>query len=226
MEHLTSARIVMTKPNVRVLIADDHNLVRAGIAALLHQDPQISIVGEAADGKEAVEKAQTLSPHIVLLDIAMPVIDGIEATRSIVRRCPDVSVIVLTQHDSEEYIRRMVEVGAKGYLLKSSLAQDLLTAIHVVGDGEEFFASSVSKVMISSYVKKATDSKTRALTKREVEILKLVAEGYSSPKIAGKLFLSVRTVEFHRANISGKLQIHDTAGLTRYALQHKLVELK
>jgi NarL family two-component system response regulator LiaR len=217
----------MKKPKIRVLIADDHHLVRAGIVALLREDPQIEIVGDAADGKEAVSKAKTLMPNIALVDIAMPIMNGIEATQAITRTCPDVKVLVLSQHESEEYVQRMVEAGAKGYLLKNSLAQDLLTAVHVVNDGEQFFVSPVSELMISSYLRKTTDAKSGpSLTKREKEILKLVADGLTSQQIADRLYIGLRTVQYHRTNIHAKLQIRDTAGLVKYALQHKLIDLE
>lgn len=213
----------MKKPKIRVFIADDHNLVRAGIAALLRQDPQIEVAGDAADGKEAVKKVKLLAPHIVLIDIAMPDMNGIEATAAIVRSCPDVKVMILSQYESEDYVRRAVETGARGYLLKSSLAQDLLTAIHAVHEGEQFFVSPVVDAVISSLRR---PPKSTELTNREQEILKLVAEGFTSQQIADQLHIGIRTVQYHRTNIHTKLRIKDTAGLVKYALQHNLIKLQ
>lgn len=214
---------MMKKSKIRVFIADDHHLVRAGIAALLRQDPQIEIAGDAANGKEAVRQAKLLSPHVVLLDIAMPDMNGIEATAAIIRSCPGVKVLILSQHESEDYVRRAVETGARGYLLKNSLAQDLLTAIHAVHDGEQFFVSPVADIVISSL---RQPSRSTELTNREQEILKLVAEGLTSQQIADKLHIGIRTVQYHRTNIHAKLHIKDTAGLVKYALQHKLIQLE
>jgi len=214
----------MKKSKIRVFIADDHHLVRAGIAALLRQDPLIEIAGEAADGKEAVKKAKLLSPHIVLLDIAMPDMNGLDATAALMKACPGVKVLILSQYESEEYVRRAVESGARGYLLKNSLAQDLLTAIHAVHEGEQFFVSPVSDLMIAS-LRRPPESKPLPLTNREQEILKLVAEGLTSQQIADQLHIGLRTVQYHRTNIHAKLRIKDTAGLVKYALQHKLINL-
>lgn len=213
----------MKKPKIRVLIADDHHLVRAGIAALLRGDPQLEIVGDVANGKDAISKSKQLLPHVALIDIAMPDISGIEAAAAIMKTCPGVKILILSQYESEDYVRRAVEIGARGYLLKSSLAQDLLTAIHAVHDGEQFFVSPVTDLMISSL---RHPTKIPELTNREQEILKLVAEGLTSQQIADRLHIGIRTVQYHRTNIHAKLRIKDTAGLVKYALQHNLIRLE
>ena len=215
-------------PKIKVLIVDDHHLVRAGIAALLDNQADIEVVGEAGDGFEALEKVKALSPQVVLMDISMPKMNGFEATRRITRGYPTVKVLILTQYEQEEYIKRVMQSGASGYVLKNSVADELLQAIRTVNAGEQFFTPLISKSIIESYIKQATGQishrSSAELTPREREILQLIAEGVTNQQIANKLFISVRTVEFHRANIMAKLGVHDVAGLVKYAIQKKLIQ--
>jgi two-component system response regulator NreC len=218
-----------TKEKIRVLIADDHNLVRAGIAALLSNYADIHVVGEAANGKEAIEKVKALLPDIVLMDISMPVMDGIKAAQEIIETSQPTKVLMLTQYDQQEYVKRVMHSGVSGYILKSSLSDDLIKAIRMVRGGKRFVTPGVSETMVNAYFTStkgsATQKNPKRLTNRESEILALVAEGLANQQIANKLFISVRTVEFHRTNIMEKLGIHDTPNLVRYAILNKLIEL-
>lgn len=219
---------------IRVAIVDDHQLVRAGIAALLRNESDIEVVMEASDGLEIVNKIRTLTPDVVIMDISMPTMNGIEATSRIRHAGTGSKVLVLTQYDHEEYIKRVMQAGASGYLLKNAIAGELLRGIRAVHRGEQFFTPAVSKLMVDSYIRHATGQSdeeghyTRAasLTNREREILQLIAEGHTNQQIAQRLFISVRTVEFHRANIIEKLGVHDTAGLVKYAIQSKIINLE
>ncbi len=217
------------RSKIRVAIVDDHHLVRAGIAALLRNESDIEVVAEASDGLEFLDKLKSLAPDIVLMDISMPTMNGIEATTRIRQSGIGTKVLVLTQYDHEEYIKRVMHAGASGYLVKNAIAEELLRGIRAVYKGEQFFTPSVSKVMMESYIRQATGhgtgSKAASLTNREREILQLIAEGYTNQQIAQKLFISVRTVEFHRANIIEKLGVHDTAGLVKAAIQMKIISL-
>ncbi len=219
----------MNKPSkIKILIVDDHNVVRSGIAALLNNQPDIEVVGEASDGLDAIEKVKKLQPNIVLIDISMPGLNGIDATYRIRKNEEGIKVLILTQYDNEEYIKRALQCGASGYLLKNSLATDLLHAIRSVHAGDLFFTPSVSKIIIDSFVKQPTQEvklKEVELTPREREILQLIAEGNTNHSIADKLFISIRTVEFHRANIIEKLNAHDVASLVKYAIQKGLVKV-
>lgn len=214
---------------IRVLIVDDHQLVRAGIAALLRNERDIQVVGEADSGEDALQKVRSLSPDIVLMDISMPTMDGIETTRRIKHAHSTARILVLTQYEQEEYIKRVIQSGASGYLLKTTVVGELIRAIRAVSRGEQFFAPSVSRVMVDSFVRRATgqvsETNTVVLTHREEEILRLVAEGHTNQQIGDKLHISVRTVEFHRANLNEKLGVHDTASLVRYAIQKKIISL-
>lgn len=214
---------------IGVLIVDDHHLVRAGLAALIQNEQDMEVVGEASDGQEAVEQALRVAPRVVLMDISMPGMDGIEATRRIALAEHSPRVLVLTQYDHEEYIRRVVQAGASGYILKSSVAEDLRRAIRAVARGEQYFAPSVSKLMIESYVRSTTgqggQKATIELTPRETEILQLIVDGHTNQQIAKKLHISVRTVEFHRANLTEKIGVRDTAGLVKYAIQKRIVDI-
>jgi DNA-binding NarL/FixJ family response regulator len=216
-------------PRISVLIADDHHLVRAGIAALLASEHDMQVVAEVANGEEAVETAAGFASLVVLMDITMPGMDGIEATRRITHANPSARVLVLTQHDHEVYVQRAVQSGASGYVLKTSVAEDLRRAIRAVARGEQYFAPSVSKLMVESYVRSATGQaapkSTIELTPRETEILQLIVDGHTNQAIAKRLHISVRTVEFHRANLAEKIGVRDTAGLVKYAIQKRIVDL-
>jgi two-component system response regulator NreC len=220
--------MTVTAPKIRILIVDDHHLVRAGLAALIANELDMEVVGEAADGHDAIQKTERLSPAVVLMDISMPGMDGIEATQRITETDQAPRVLVLTQYDHEEYVRRVVQSGASGYILKNSVAEDLRRAIRAVARGEQYFAPTVSKLMIDSYVRTATgqggQKSTIELTPRESQILQLIVDGHTNQQIAKKLHISVRTVEFHRANLTEKIGVRDTAGLVKYAIQKRIVD--
>lgn len=211
----------------RIVIADDHELVRAGIAALLADVKDIEVVAEAANGKEAVEKVKALAPDIVLMDISMPTMDGIKAAKEISEISKSTKVIMLTQYEEVGYIQRVMHSGVSGYILKNSLVGELSRAIRAVRGGKHYITEAVSEVMMNAYLKPADGTEAhknqKRLTKREEEIMQCISEGFSNQQIAGKLFISVRTVEFHRTNIMEKLGIHDTVNLVRYAIQRKLM---
>lgn len=214
---------------ITILIADDHALIRTGIATLLQSNPEFVVVGEATDGSEAVEMVGRIHPDVALIDLAMPKMNGIEATRQIRERYPETKVLVLTMHENDEYIYQILKSGAGGYVLKDSSREELCNAIRAVAKGEKFFSSRVSEIMVESFVKRREslpDEHSSAeipLTKREKEILSLVAEGLTNQQIADKLFISPRTVDTHRTNIMQKLDLHDVASLVRYAIKHGLV---
>ncbi len=209
---------------IRVLIAEDHTIVRQGLISLLAAERGIEIVGEASDGHEAVEAAGRLKPHVVLMDLGMPGLNGVDATRQIKRDFPDVAVLVLSMYSAEEHVRPAIRAGAAGYLLKGSGLSDLVAAIRAVASGEAFLSPQVAKILLKDA---RTDDEAATssgpLTAREREILQLVGEGSSSPEIARALSLSVKTVEGHRSRIMAKLNIHDVAGLVRYAIRTGLV---
>ncbi len=219
---------------IKILFADDHGVVRSGLRALFKSSPEFVIVGEASDGEQAIRLAEKCNPDIVLLDITMPRVNGIEATRVIKRNNASTRILILTIHEDEDYIYEMIRAGANGYVLKSAEKREIFAAVRAVAAGENFFSPSVSKLIVDGFIRKAKEekekqppvtSKTR-LTGRETEVLKYIAQGLSSPQIAGKLFLSVNTVNTHRNNLMQKLDIHDTAGLVRYAFESGLAELK
>ncbi len=216
---------------VRVLLADDHAIVRQGLAALLASQRGIEVVGEAADGREAVAAAARLRPHVVVMDLGMPGLNGVDATRQIRRESPETAVLVLSMHASEEHVRPAIRAGATGYLLKGSGLSDLVAAIRAVAAGEGFLSPAVAKILVRDAQRPGGgsaqaddgDAASGPLTAREREILQLVGEGHSSPDIARVLHLSVKTVEGHRGRIMAKLGIHDIAGLVRYAIRVGLV---
>ena len=206
----------------RVLVADDHTIVRQGLRAILESEPDIEVIGEAADGYEAVKKAAALSPDVVVMDVSMPRLNGLEATSRIVRESTKTQVVALTMHSSEEYVYSCLKAGAKGYLLKESASSDLVQAIRVLRAGGTYLHPSISVQVVSEYLKRP-DPRTRGratdgLTSREREVLQLISEGHTNREIATLLTLSVKTVEAHRTRIMEKLKIHNVAGLTRYAI--------
>ena len=213
---------------IRILLADDHPLVRSGLMKLLEPYKEFAVVGEAGDGEEAVELTKSLQPDIVIIDLSMPKLSGIDATKLIRKNNPTTKVLVLTMHDNEEYVYQILKSGAGGYMLKNSGKDDLATAIHAVSKGERFFSPRVSEIMVEAYLRKAdardeqpVSESDIPLTKREKEILFCIADGLNNAQIAEKLFISVRTVDTHRTNIMQKLDIHDAANLVRYALNKR-----
>lgn len=214
---------------IRVLICDDHTILREGIRLLLNAQPDVEVVGEAVDGREAVEKAHECKPDVILMDIAMPLLNGLEATRQIRRDNPNARVLVLTMYESDEYISQMLEAGAAGYVLKKVAGSELVYAIRAVYQGEAFLYPSITKRLVEDYLRRVESGQERdtfnGLTDREREVLQLIAEGHTNKEIADLLNLSVRTVQNHRAHIMEKLGMHDRGELIKYAIQKGIIEL-
>jgi len=212
---------------IRVLLADDHTLVRAGLRQLLHSLPDVQVVGEAGDGREALQMVEMLQPDIALMDIAMPGLNGLEATARVASDFAAVRVIILSMYSDKEYVLRALRVGAAGYLLKDATAVQLEDAIKSVSSGEMYLSSAVSKHIIADYVQKASQAQAsnplEDLTSRQREILQLIAEGNTKQAIAAKLTISPKTVEAHREQMMARLGIFDTAGLVRYAVKVGIV---
>ena len=211
---------------ITVLICDDHALFREGVKTVLSAQPDIEVVGEAADGKEAVVQAIRLYPHVVLLDISMPVLKGFEAVRRIRKARPDVKVLILTVYDDEDMVARCLDAGAAGYVLKDSPPLQLVYAIQTVYQGEQFLSPKVLTGVVRQYISQPADFKGsyELLSDREREILVLLAEGQSLKDIATQLNLSVKTVDAHKVNLMRKLDLHDRSELIRYAIRKRLVE--
>lgn len=203
-------------PTTRLLIVDDHPLLRDGIAARLREEPNIDVVGQAGNGRQALDQARVLRPNIVLMDIAMPVMDGLEATLRFREEMPGIRILILSMHNEPEYAAKIIQAGAAGYVLKDVSAAELLRAIATVRDGGHYFSAGVG-------IFSAQASAPIPLSEREIQVLKLIARGQSNKEIARALKLSVRTAETHRQKIRDKLDIHTTAGLTQYAIKHGLI---
>jgi DNA-binding NarL/FixJ family response regulator len=217
----------MMEKTQRILIVDDHTLLRAGLRALLSQDPDIEIVGEADNGRDAIRAVGQLAPHLVLMDLTMPGMNGIEAVTEIKRRYPDVRILVMTLHKAEDYIHASLKAGADGYILKDATQEELRVAIRSVLLGKTYLSMDVSAKVVTGYLgggkSSGASSVYDSLTHREREVLKLVAEGKSNKYIAEFLNLSVKTVEKHRSNLMSKLDVHNASGLTAYAIEKGLV---
>lgn len=211
---------------IRVLIVDDHPIVRSGLRALLMAESDIEVVDDATDGKEGIEKTETLHPNVILMDISMPNVDGLKATRQIKSKFPGVQVLVLSMHRSDEYFFEMLRAGASGYILKTARTSDLLEAIRVVNSGEVFLYPAMAQKLVRGYLKLADwENKTEAiLSPREKEILFLIAEGYSFKKIAEKLVISPSTVYSHRSNLMSKLGLNDRRELIEYARRREFTQ--
>jgi DNA-binding NarL/FixJ family response regulator len=210
----------------RILLADDHAVVRRGLRLVLDGEPDLEVVAEAGDGAEAVERALSEDIHLVVLDVTMPRMTGIQAAREITRRRPDVRTLILSMHDNEQYFFEALKAGASGYVLKSAADRDLVEACRATMRGEPFLYPDAVAALIREHLERASEGDARAeiLTPRELEILKLIAEAYTSKQIAETLVISVKTVERHRANILEKLGMRDRVELTRYAIKRGLVE--
>jgi len=212
---------------IRVLLADDHGIVRKGLRALLESQPGMKVAGEAADGREAVKLTAEIQPDVVIMDIAMPNLNGIEATAQIVKANPKTGVVILSMHSAEAYLVRALNAGARGYLLKDSAEEDLLRAIQAVADGRPFFSPAIAQTLLEDFVRSLqqrglTDSYD-LLTDREKEVLQLLAEGKSNKDVATLLNLSPYTVETHRTNLMQKLNLHNTAEIVLYAVRKKII---
>jgi len=222
--------VTMTTP-VKVLIADDHTLFRSGLEVLLNTVEGIDLLGTAADGEETITLSTTLQPDVVLLDITMPKLNGIETSRALKQQLTGIKILVLTMHDQEEYLFQMIRAGADGYLLKTAGIEELVNAIYEVARGQSFFSAPVFELMAHRYIQDAqqverpprsSQAMLAQLTNREQEVLILITQGFTNPEIATKLFISPRTVDTHRTNLMQKLGIKNTAGLVRFAIEQGL----
>ncbi|MGD0884221.1 MAG: response regulator transcription factor [Thermodesulfovibrionales bacterium] len=214
---------------ITVLIADDHTLVREGIAAFLKLSDDIEVIAEASDGLEAIEKAKKFDPDVVLMDISMPKLGGLEATIELKKIKPAIKILVLTQYDDKEYISRFLKAGVSGYLLKRAVGSDLISAIRAVSRGETYLFSSIAAEVVAGYLGKDKNESMvdpyEKLTDREKQVLKLVAEGYTHKEIADMLDISAKTVIAHQTNISEKLDIHTRAGLIKFAIHRGIIKI-
>jgi two-component system response regulator NreC len=212
---------------LRILLGDDHTLLRQGLRKILQERPDWEVVAEAGDGRDAVRQALAIQPDVAILDIGMPLLNGIEATRQIVRRRPDIHVLILSMHANEAYIIQALKAGAKGYLLKDSADTDLIRGVAAVASGKSFFSPAVAKVMLDDYVRHLADKgiadRFDTLSEREREIFQLVAEGRSNKEIAELLSVSPATIETHRAHVLQKLDVHNTAELVLYAVRRGVI---
>jgi DNA-binding NarL/FixJ family response regulator len=214
-------------PRTRILLADDHALVRRGVRLILDGEPDLTVVAEAADGAEAIDKARTDQPDLAILDIGMPRLTGLQAARELSRVLPELRILILTMYDNEQYFFEALKAGASGYVLKSVADRDLVEACRAAMRDEPFLYPGAVNALIRNYLERARDGDdipAKAITNREEEILKLVAEGHSSKQIADLLFISVKTVERHRANMLQKLGLRDRLELARYAIRAGLIE--
>jgi len=213
---------------VRIVLAEDHTILREGLRALLSADAKFEIVGEAADGRQAVRTVEKLGPDLVMMDLSMPRMTGMDAIREIKKRYPETKIIALTVHKTEEYLRTTLQVGANAYVLKDATRDELLMAIENVLKGQTYLSPGVSEKVIEGYLEgkesRLPSSTLGLLSPREREILKLIAEGYKNKEIAADLCISLKTVEKHRANLMKKLDLHNAAALTAYAIEQGLVE--
>lgn len=211
----------------QILLADDHELVRKGLRGVLATRPDWNVCGEAVTGREAVSKAKELKPDVVILDVSMPELNGVEATREIVQSCPKTEVLVLTVHDSDSLIREVLDAGARGYILKSDATTKLVAAIESLLVRKPYFTSHVHQIVLEGYldgVKPLKGEPLRRLTSRETQILQLLAEGRSNKEVANILDISVKTVETHRTNIMRKLGVHSVVELVRYAIKNEIIQ--
>jgi DNA-binding NarL/FixJ family response regulator len=213
---------------IRILLADDHTILRDGIRALLEAEADMSVIGEVEDGHSAVRMACELEPDVILMDIAMPLLNGLEATRQIHRARPGIKILILSMHENEEYIRQVLANGAMGYILKDAAAKDLLSAIRSVQKGEAVLSPAITRLVIEDYLRWGdlnSGQITNGLSPREHEVLQLIAEGYTNKQIAEILSIAIKTVQSHRTNIMAKLDLHDRSELVKYAIRKKIIEI-
>lgn len=214
---------------VRIIVADDHDIVRHGLRALLETRQGWEVIGEASDGRQAVDMAKRLKPDVVVLDISMPELNGLEAARQILHDLPRTEVLILTMHRSEQVVRELLQAGARGYLLKNDAARELVAAVEALSQHQPFFSSEVSEIVLQGFRKPAADTDssqtpTARLTARERQIAQLLAEGKSNKEVASALGISVKTAETHRTNIMNKLNLHSLSELVRYAVRNNMIE--
>jgi DNA-binding NarL/FixJ family response regulator len=213
----------MQKKKTRVLLADDHSVVRRGFRMILSAQQDMEVVGEATNGREAIDVSERLQPDVVVMDVSMPELNGIEATRRISERSPRTRVLALSMHKDSVYVREILRAGARGYLLKDASDADLVTAVRAVARGEGYLSPAVSEAVLSDYRKHVTDP-IDLLSSREREVLQLIAEGKTNKEIANTLHLSVYTVEAHRGRVMEKLNLHSTGELVRFAIRNGLID--
>ena len=211
---------------ITVFVADDHAIVRAGLANLLGAQPDIQVVGTAADGRDTVRQVEKLKPEVVVMDIAMPQMNGIEAAREIRERVPQTRVVILSMHSSVEHVFHALEAGASGYLLKESAANEIVDAVRAAHGGHRYLSPKIAEVMADNIGRGSAASPLESLSKRERQVLQLVAEGRSSAQIAAALYLSPKSVDTYRSRLMQKLHIGDVAGLVKFAIQHGLTSLE
>lgn len=216
-------------PDIRIVLADDHGLLRKGVRSVLAQDAGIEVIGEASDGAEAVRLAEELSPDVVLIDVAMPGLNGLDAAQQITRRTKRIGVIVLSMYSDEEYLVRAVSSGVRGYLLKDSAEPDLVRAVRTVAAGKTFFSPAIADMLFDDYILRLQRNEVQdsydLLTDREKQVLQLLAEGKTNKEVASALALGVSTVETHRLNLMKKLDLHNTAELVLYAVRKKILRV-
>lgn len=213
---------------IKVLLADDHTILREGIRSLLENEPDIEVIAEAEDGHQAVKIATQQKPDVILMDIAMPRLNGLEATSQIKKINPDAKILILTMHDSEEYIRKALASGAMGYILKDAASRELLNAIRAVYRGEAVLSPAITRLVIEDYLRWGDlkiEEPDDNLSEREREILQLIAEGNTNKQIADILCISIKTVQAHRSSLMNKLDLHDRGELIKYAIQKKIIEI-
>jgi DNA-binding NarL/FixJ family response regulator len=212
---------------IRILLADDHTVVRKGLRLLLESQPDFEVVADAADGRETLALAERLNPDVIVMDVAMPILNGIEAARQICSKLPQVAIVFLSMHSDEGYVLKSLKAGARAYLLKDSAENDLINAVKAVREGKAFFSPAISKMLVEDYMRqmqdRAVEDSYDLLTTREREILQLLAEGKSNKDVANMLNLSLYTVETHRSNIFQKLNLHSTAELILYAIRKGVI---
>lgn len=216
----------MTK--IRILLADDHTILREGIRSLIEGERDMVVVGEAADGHAAIRLAGQTQPDIVLMDIAMPLLNGLDATRQIKKNNSNVKILILTMHENEEYIRQILAAGAMGYILKDAAARELLGAIRSVNKGEMVLSPAITRLVVADYLRWGDlqpEDDESGLSPREREVLQLIAEGYTNRQIAEILSISIKTVQTHRLNLMRKLDLHDRGDLIKYAIQKNIIEI-
>ncbi len=222
---------IPAKSKIRVLLADDHTILRQGIRLLLETQEDIEVVGEAVNGRFAVEQARALHPQVILMDISMPELNGLEATRQIKREFPEIQIVILTMHESEEYLVQILQAGATGYVLKQAADRELIEAVRIASRGDTYLYPKIANRLVSDYLRRVEsssldehDAAYESLTGREREILKLIAEGNTNKEIAEILTLSVKTVENHRYSLMQKLNAHDRGELVKYAIRVGLIQ--